>query len=89
MKAIDYYQKHGKEVIQEFKAGDEKLEAGVQLLREFLRGTDDIIKARKAVKDRALVSIFREQNAKWNALCSIFQKKTGYAPSEGTATGFT
>lgn len=80
MKAIDYYEKHGAAVIQEFKTDDGKTDAAVELLRDFMRETKKIISARKAQKDRAVVSAFREQNAKWNALCGIFQKKDGVSP---------
>lgn len=80
MRAIDYYEKHGAAVIQEFNSGGDKADAAVELLRDFMRETDEIISTRKVQKDRAIVSVFREQNAKWNALCGIFQKKDGVSP---------
>ena len=79
MKAKDYYDKYGKAVFDE-TAGDEKPIHLQEMLVAFLREMKDTIAQRKVSTDRGAVSVIKEMNEKWNALCAIFEKERGASP---------
>ena len=74
MKAIDYYEQYGMAVLAE-SYHDDKHEELTKLVMAFLEDMQTIIADRKIHSDRGAVSVIKEQNAKWNALIAIFEKK--------------
>lgn len=79
MKAIDYYEQYGMKVLAE-SYHDGKFDELTNLVRAFLKEMQTIIADRRIHSDRGAVSVIKEQNAKWNALSDIFEKKHGVTP---------
>ena len=77
MKAKEYYAKFRDDLIKEFKEG-----AGAtvttRLVHEMLDEAIKINEARGGKTYAAIEAAFREQNQKWNALASMFEKEFGY-----------
>lgn len=76
MKAIDYYNEYGEAVFAE-SIDANKTEAINKLFMAFLHETKEIIAMRNVKTDKGAVAVIKEQNQKWNALCSIFEKRSG------------
>ena len=79
MKAKDYYDKYGKAVYDETARNEKPLYLQVMII-EFLHEMKNTIAQRKVSTDRGAVSVIKEMNEKWNALCTIFEKKHGASP---------
>lgn len=73
MRAKDYFKKH-----QENMKLDPEM-AAQEIFVEFNDEMVDIIRLRKSQRDSSVAAVVREQNDKWNALCRIFEERTGGA----------
>ena len=74
MKAKDYYEQYGAAVLAE-SYHECKYEELTKLVNAFNKEMLTIIADRKIQSDRGAVAVIKEQNAKWNALIAIFEKK--------------
>ena len=76
MKAIGYFEKYGEQICKEFEQGE-----GVKTVSDmaiaFLAEGADIMETRHVSTDAGALAVIKEQNQKWNALCSIFEKARG------------
>lgn len=81
MKAIDYF--------EQFKPSDNSdlipetllsVSEVYSLLNALNEETLELIKIRHIKYDRALPALLDEQNAKWNAISRLFEKKYGKTP---------
>ncbi len=79
MKAIDYYKAHATMFYSAVRLSDVVEEVSV-LLQEFANETQEIINKRHAKFMPSIAAVMKEQNQKWNALCSMFEKKHGCSP---------
>jgi len=85
MKASDYFEKYSPK-LQTWSLDDQKLPPFLNdhdlytLIMDFNHETQDIIKTRHIQFDRAMPALLKEQNDKWNALCRLFEKKSGGSP---------
>ena len=75
MKAKEYLEKYGDAVYKDALEG--KHDAALDMFKAFVLETKDILEQRHAVTDRACLSVFREQDQKWNALARLFAQKYG------------
>lgn len=79
MKAIDYYNTYGERVFDE-AVKDEGTNVLSELTIAFIHETKELIGIRNAKTDKAAIGIIREQNEKWNALVTLFEKKKKASP---------
>ena len=76
MKASDYYN-----IMMEYPQTAEGIaEAAGKVVDLMHAEIKELIAKRKAVRDSAVAAIIREQNDKWNAVISIYEKKNGICP---------
>ena len=78
MKAVDYFEKY-KDVVN-VKDQSELVDIGWKLTREMIDEAESIAKTRHIIKDSSTVAIILEQNDKYNAVCSLFEKNFGFSP---------
>lgn len=79
MKAVDYFEQYGERICEEFKPnGDVKPIS--DLVVAFGVEMKEIMENRHVKTDAGALSVLKEQNQKWNALCSVFEKKKGFTP---------
>ena len=77
MKATDYYNKY-QERLDPLTATEVELNAAVkELFFEFGKEVEVISNTRHSKDDKVTISILREQNQKWNALCRLLEKRWG------------
>lgn len=78
MKAKEYYAKYG-ELLMNPETDKEAL---ANLLTDFCKETDEVLKRRKAHTNKAALAVIDEFNDKWNAICEMFPtptlKRNGY-----------
>lgn len=86
MKAIAYFDKYAKQ-IQESSDEKEVLRNISNLVTDMMLEVKVIATQRKIQRDSALISIFKEQNQKWNALVSLLEKR--YGASKIIRNGFS
>lgn len=79
MKAIGYFEKYGEQIYKEFEQG-EGVKTVSDMMTAFLAECVDIMDTRHVSTDAGALAVLKEQNQKWNALCSIFEKRKGFAP---------
>ena len=77
MKAVEYFNKYESRMIQE---NDDGLKAIGELLYEMVIEAKTLIEIRHVKSTQGSVSILKELNQKWNAICSLFEKKYGASP---------
>lgn len=78
MKAKEYFEKYDELIIKDQIAGS--VENTKKLIIELSDEVKDICEARHVKYDAAVVSVLKEQNQKWNAICSLYEKKYGVSP---------
>lgn len=78
MKAKEYFEKYDRIIIDEQIAGS--IESTKKLLFELCDEVKDICEKRKAKKNSAVVAVLLEIDQKWNAICSLYEKKYGVSP---------
>lgn len=78
MKAKDYFDKY--EVAMVAYGGKNALDVTMDILKEMSQEVEVIYKARGCKTNAALAGILKELNNKWNAICSLFEKKYGASP---------
>lgn len=76
MKAKEYFKKYSSPVQYAIleKSDEELKNLAGKLLQEFISDMNDIMKARNIKCDSGTVSVIKELNQKWNALCGLFEK---------------
>lgn len=79
MKAIEYYEKFGEQILREFESNKE-VDGIVDLVIAFKREMKELMKERHVQTDQGVIAVIRELNQKWNALCNLFRKKNGFTP---------
>ncbi len=79
MKAVDYYNRFAEDVYTEWKETG-KTEKLRELLQAFVDEFNEIRDARMVRSDRAVVSLVREFNQKWNKLVRIFEQEYTESP---------
>ena len=80
MKAKEYFEKYDELIIKDQIAGS--IESAKKLLIELSDEVKDICEARHVKRDAAVVSVLKEINQKWNAICSLYEKKIWCVPFE-------
>ena len=78
MKARDYYEKYGSDILYDYR-----IDAHVAARDLFLEISDevvDICKKRNVSSNSAFASVMKEINDKWNAICRLFVKFHGFSP---------
>ena len=78
MKAKEYFEKYDELIIKDQIAGS--IESAKKLIIELSDEVKDICEARHVKRDAAVVSVLKEINQKWNAICSLYEKKYGVSP---------
>ena len=78
MKAKEYFEKYDELIIKDHIAGS--IESAKKLLIELSVESKNICEARHVKRDAAVVSVLKETNQKWNAICSLYEKKYGVSP---------
>ena len=78
MKAKEYYAKYAELLMNP----ETDREALADLLIDFCKETDEVMKLRKATTNKSVLAVIDEFNNKWNALCDMFPtptlKRNGY-----------
>ena len=79
MKAKEYFAKYEDimGIKEEIRVGSDEEKRGKLLMQDLIDEVDAIIALRHAETDGAIISILKEQNDKWNAICRISEKKYG------------
>lgn len=76
MKAKDYYK-----IIQDAPHTRAGLEQAVgEVVDKLNAEAKDIIKARRAIRGKAVYAVIREQNDKWNAIVALHEKEFSATP---------
>ena len=75
MKAREYFKKYDEAIVEEIRAHDGENKVLANLLTELLDEGLKICEQRKVVLDSSALSVMKEQNSKWNALCRLFEDK--------------
>jgi hypothetical protein len=72
LKAKEYYAKYGEKLM------NPKTEDGAlaDLLADFAKEANDLIRQRKASSNKSVLAIIDELNKKWNSLCDMFPVRT-------------
>jgi len=78
MKAKEYFEKYDELIIKDQIAGS--IESAKKLLIELTDEAKNICESRHVKRDAAVVSVLKEINQKWNAICSLYEKKYGASP---------
>ena len=78
MKAKEYFEKYDQLIITELK--NETSKSAISLLLELSDEVPQLAKQRNVVGGKAVISIIKEINTKWNSICSMFEKKYGVSP---------
>lgn len=78
MKAKEYFEKYDELIIKDQIAGS--IESAEKLLIELSVEAKNICEVRHVKRDAAVVSVLKETNQKWNAICSLYEKKYGVSP---------
>lgn len=78
MKAKEYFEKYFGDVdmtqpAQSFANYVQK--SGVAILDELIKEANEIVKKRRCKTDDAVEGVIREQNAKWNSIANMVEKK--------------
>lgn len=70
MKAKEYIEKYK----TAFESGDNETitKAGNDLMFEFSKEAENIMKSRGVKRDSAALAVLKEQNTKWNAVAKVF-----------------
>lgn len=78
MKAKEYFEKYETLILTDASTG----EVGhiKQLLYDLSGEAQELCKSRKAVTDDAAIAVLKEQDQKWNAICSLYKKKYDSCP---------
>ena len=81
MKAVEYFVKYDLAVYAEAHDPEIKPNGAMwKLIVEFSQELKEMAEKRHIQYDRAVLSLIREQNDKWNALVRLFEKKYGVSP---------
>ena len=86
MKAQEYFDKYGTRIMgTESNLSPEEEEiacnkAACELMTELLTEAQTLMKTRHVSTDNGMVSIIKELNQKWNAICCLFEKQYGVSP---------
>ncbi len=85
MKAKEYFEKYGDQILKSVKAGVNvplrfENDPAAQMFRDFTAELREILEIRKANTFRAYRRAIEEQNQKWNAVSKLFIKKYGITP---------
>lgn len=78
MKAKEYFEKYEQAIIDDCKGGGTK--GLTSLVVAMSKEVNDICKQRHSNSNRTVVGAIKEQNTKWNAICSMLEKKYGASP---------
>lgn len=74
MKATDYLDKWYDKLVN---AGDKENEVLAEIITDFGKELKEIAEQRKVHKDKAFVSLFKEQCQKYNKFCRLVNAKVG------------
>lgn len=78
MKAVEYYDKYAEDLCAP------EVETGTLAIKLLLKDLQDEMLAKKEERhiasDRAIVSLIREMNTKWNAIVNLLIKRKGRSP---------
>lgn len=85
MKAKDYYKKYGDALIEEHGhiSGDGELpqdSPAYLLIKSFYDEAAALVTLRHCQSNEAGISVIKELNQKWNALCGLFEKDGTRSP---------
>ena len=77
MKAVDYFNKYESRLIQD---NDDGIKAIGELLYDMVMESKTLMNNRNVKTTLGIVSIIKELNDKWNAICRLFEKKYKESP---------
>lgn len=82
MKAAEYFDKYQGRIFPmiEGELTEEQTDIILDLFREFAEEVVTLCESRLVKTNESIVSVLKEQNQKWNALCRIFVKQCGISP---------
>lgn len=78
MKAKDYFARYDRIIVNDQITGTG--DGAYQLLIDLLREVGEVSENRHAKSESAIGAILKEMNQKWNAICSLYEKKYGGSP---------
>lgn len=78
MKAKDYFEKYESLIFTDIR--EESTTYTSKLVAELSKETTTLYKNRGGKSDSAMVGAIKEINQKWNAICTLFEKKHGMSP---------
>ena len=78
MRAVDYYDKYAEDLCSENR--ETVMEAISAMFDDFKKDMNEKKEERNISSYRAVVSLVREANAKWNAVVNLLIKRKGFTP---------
>lgn len=79
MTAKEYFKKYEQRIMSTTDDAD-YTKAASEIMLDMIKESKEILDLRHIKTDAGLISVIKELNQKWNAICNLFEKKHGVSP---------